>query len=223
MIQSWKNLFFLHFSIDKNYLESHLPDGLYLDTIEDKAFLAIVGFEMSRIFFPFLKSIHYPRFHELNLRTYIKLPNGKKGIYFFSLDANSRLGVLIARSFFKLPYNFYPLKYDYNDKLCIFKSYKDNRIESSFEFSVGSKKIKDRFTDFFLERYFFITYKNKTFYKGNISHVPYIAKPLHVQRYSSNIFERFNIDTKSVNYEKNMAYFCSGFDVKVLSFKKIPL
>ena len=43
------------------------------------------------------------RFPELNLRTYVTL-NGKPGVYFFSLDAASRIAVWAARKFYHLPY-----------------------------------------------------------------------------------------------------------------------
>ena len=42
-------------------------------------------------------------FPELNVRTYVTL-NGKPGVYFFSLDAGSKLAVIGARTLFNLPY-----------------------------------------------------------------------------------------------------------------------
>jgi len=42
---------------------------------------------------------------ELNVRTYVSY-GGKPGVYFFSLDAGSRLAVWGARTFYKLPYCF---------------------------------------------------------------------------------------------------------------------
>ena len=43
-------------------------------------------------------------FPELNLRTYVKGPDGRGGVYFFSLDAASLLAVVGARVAFGLPY-----------------------------------------------------------------------------------------------------------------------
>jgi uncharacterized protein YqjF (DUF2071 family) len=46
---------------------------------------------------------HFSSFLELNVRTYVKL-DGKAGIYFFSLDAESPLAVEAARRLYRLPY-----------------------------------------------------------------------------------------------------------------------
>jgi uncharacterized protein len=43
-------------------------------------------------------------FLELNVRTYVRAADGKPGVWFFSLDASSRLAVEVARRTFKLPY-----------------------------------------------------------------------------------------------------------------------
>ena len=43
-------------------------------------------------------------FLEVNVRTYVRAADGKPGIWFFSLDASSRLAVEAARHMYKLPY-----------------------------------------------------------------------------------------------------------------------
>jgi uncharacterized protein YqjF (DUF2071 family) len=40
----------------------------------------------------------------LNVRTYVSAPDGKPGIWFFSLDAGSRAAVEVARRTYRLPY-----------------------------------------------------------------------------------------------------------------------
>jgi uncharacterized protein YqjF (DUF2071 family) len=45
-----------------------------------------------------------PDFLELNFRTYVTLPGGEPGIWFFSLDAANRLAVAAARVSVRLPY-----------------------------------------------------------------------------------------------------------------------
>ena len=42
-------------------------------------------------------------FLELNVRTYVRAADGKPGVWFFSLDASSRLAVEAARRAYKLP------------------------------------------------------------------------------------------------------------------------
>jgi uncharacterized protein YqjF (DUF2071 family) len=43
-------------------------------------------------------------FPELNVRTYVSPRDGKRGVYFFSLDAARLAAVLAARAMFRLPY-----------------------------------------------------------------------------------------------------------------------
>jgi uncharacterized protein len=43
-------------------------------------------------------------FLEVNLRTYVRSPDGEQGIYFFSLEASSWLAVAGARAAYALPY-----------------------------------------------------------------------------------------------------------------------
>ena len=43
-------------------------------------------------------------FLELNVRTYVFDESGVPGVWFFSLDASSRLACMVARSRFHLPY-----------------------------------------------------------------------------------------------------------------------
>ncbi|MGI8908378.1 MAG: YqjF family protein [Candidatus Sumerlaeaceae bacterium] len=45
----------------------------------------------------------FSSFPELNVRTYVTV-NGKPGVYFFSLDAASRVAVVAARAWYHLPY-----------------------------------------------------------------------------------------------------------------------
>lgn len=77
---------------------------LDIDTFDGSAWLAVVPFTMSGVRARFTPALPGPgAFHELNLRTYVT-HEGKPGVWFFSLDAASRLGVETARRTFHLAY-----------------------------------------------------------------------------------------------------------------------
>ena len=85
-------------------LRERLPAGLELDTREGQAWLGIVPFRMTGIRPRFLPPVPgISSFAELNVRTYVTR-DGKPGVWFFSLDAASRLAVRAARAAFNLPY-----------------------------------------------------------------------------------------------------------------------
>ena len=104
MTQSWHELLFAHWPVDKALLRRKVPAALALDEFDGQAWLGIVPFRMSNVSprgVPALPRIS--AFAELNVRTYVSA-QGKPGVYFFSLDAASALAVAVARTFFHLPY-----------------------------------------------------------------------------------------------------------------------
>lgn len=101
--QSWFDLLFAHWPIDAAVLRPLIPAEVDIDTHSGTAWVGVVPFRMH------IRPRHLPgiptasNFPELNVRTYVCC-NGKPGVWFFSLDAASRLAVWGARSLFHLPY-----------------------------------------------------------------------------------------------------------------------
>lgn len=105
MYQQWRDLLFLHWEYSAAAIQRTLPEGLFVDTFDGKAFLGVVPFFMKNIRPRFLPAVPgISDFMELNLRTYVHDRAGVPGVWFYSLDANQWLAVKIARRFFHLPY-----------------------------------------------------------------------------------------------------------------------
>jgi uncharacterized protein YqjF (DUF2071 family) len=106
MEQRWHDLLFAHWRVEKELLRQHVPSGLEIDTYQGQAWLGVVPFRMEGVKLSYRPAIPgTSRFPELNVRTYVK--HGEKaGVWFFSLDAASRLAVTVARAWFHLPYFF---------------------------------------------------------------------------------------------------------------------
>jgi len=104
MTQVWHDLLFAHWPIAPEQIRPLLPAPLELDLFEGSAWAGVVPFHMSGICGRGLPPIPGCRaFPELNVRTYVRY-NGIPGVYFFSLDADSSLGVWGARMTYSLPY-----------------------------------------------------------------------------------------------------------------------
>jgi uncharacterized protein len=106
MVQKWHDLLFAHWAVPVNKLRALVPRELELDLRDGKAYVAVAPFWMSGIRgrgMPPLPGVH--TFPELNVRTYVTY-QGIPGVYFFSLDAASRVAVRGARWFYGLPYFF---------------------------------------------------------------------------------------------------------------------
>jgi uncharacterized protein YqjF (DUF2071 family) len=104
MGQTWHDLLFAHWAVEAEQLEALLPPGLALDRFEGQAYLGLTPFRLSGL--RIRGTLPLPRlssFLELNVRTYVTA-GGKPGIWFFSLDAASRLAVEAARRLYHLPY-----------------------------------------------------------------------------------------------------------------------
>jgi uncharacterized protein YqjF (DUF2071 family) len=104
MAQSWHDLLFVHWPVPEATLRPHIPARLAIDTFEGQAWLGVVPFRMSGVRLrgtPALPGLS--AFPELNVRTYVHV-EGKPGVWFFSLDADNRIAVAIARTWFHLPY-----------------------------------------------------------------------------------------------------------------------
>ena len=103
--QTWRHLVFLHWRVAPEQLQVHLPQGLTVETFDGAAWLALVPFAMERVrpwWSPAVPGISW--FLETNVRTYVRHENGLSAVWFFSLDANCRLAVRIARTFWSLNY-----------------------------------------------------------------------------------------------------------------------
>ncbi len=104
MIHRWDLLTFLHWSYEPAAVQRLLPEGLTIETYHDRAWVGLV---------PFMMEVRLPRgpalpwishFCETNVRTYVRGPDGTRGVWFLSLDA-ARLGAVIAgRAAYRLRY-----------------------------------------------------------------------------------------------------------------------
>jgi len=97
--QKWRTLLFAHWEVPPSELTPLLPDGLVPDLFEGRAYVGLVPFTLRGVVM---------RFHEVNVRTYVRrrdgLIDGPPAVWFFSLDAASSLAVAGARTLLGLPY-----------------------------------------------------------------------------------------------------------------------
>lgn len=104
MVQRWDSLTFIHRPCDPEVVQKVLPRGLEVDTFDGAAWIGLVPFRLT-VRGPRLPALPWvSRFAEVNIRTYVRGPDGRRGIWFLSLDA-ARLGaVVIARRWYRIPY-----------------------------------------------------------------------------------------------------------------------
>lgn len=104
MIQDWDYLTFLHWRVEPEAVQRLLPSGLTVDVCEGAAWVGLVPFYL-RIRLGPLPPVPYATiFPETNVRTYVHGPDGRAGLWFFSLDVPRLATVLAARVTYALPY-----------------------------------------------------------------------------------------------------------------------
>src|SRR5438067_792530 len=81
--QDWTAVTFLHLAVDPKEISPGLPAGLEVDTFHGRGWVSLVLFRMDMRIGPmaFPGSL-YP---ETNVRTYVIGPDGRRGLWFFSL------------------------------------------------------------------------------------------------------------------------------------------
>ncbi len=104
MTMSWHDLLFLHWPVRPHLLRPLIPAALEVDTFDGWAWIGVVPFRMSGVRPRYAPALHCTSaFPEINVRTYVKACD-RSGVWFFSLDAMSRLAVRVARAWCGVPY-----------------------------------------------------------------------------------------------------------------------
>ncbi len=132
MTQTWQDVLFLHWPVDPVEIRKYIPGELELDLYDNRAWIGIVLFKARGTRLRFLPPLPgSANFLEVNVRTYVKYKN-RSGVYFFSLDANSKTVVEAASFGNFLPYRTAHIAFDRIKGQLIYKS-EVSRKESSNE------------------------------------------------------------------------------------------
>ncbi len=182
--QRWSRLLFAHWPVPAEAVQQRLPRGLRVDTFDGWAWLGVVPFLMDQVRVRTVgeRSISVPTAHafpELNLRTYVVAPDGRRGVYFFSLDAGSLLAVLGARVAFGLPYFWARMRTEQRGSVLRYTSLR--RVGRPANFSASYRSLATSSPDddlrrFLTERYAFFTRFLGNVQAGEIHHGPWLLE-----------------------------------------------
>lgn len=179
--QTWTDILFLHWRVSPEQLSPLIPSPLLLDLYDNSAWISIVSFQAKQSRLRRLEKIQFPTFHQINVRTYVKLPgNSEPGVYFFSLHVNHLLAVLGAKTLYSLPFISTSTVYKKDEGRRYVNSHTKEgfRFTTIFEPQQAAIKEKDVAT-FLTERYCIWNRKGNRFIK-----IPIIHSHWHLQQVS---------------------------------------
>jgi uncharacterized protein YqjF (DUF2071 family) len=181
--QRWRTLAFLHWEVPVAAVEALLPRGLAVDTFEGRAYVGVVAFTMRDVspwWSPSVPGVS--NFHELNVRTYVHV-GGRPGVWFFSLDAQSSIAVVVARAGWHLPYHRASMKLEEHGGEVLYRSRRlwpgPKPAALELRYRIGESlgpAVPHTFEHFLVERYLLFAGAPSGLLSGQVHHRPY---PLH--------------------------------------------
>ncbi len=214
--QSWRSLLFMHWPVPVEAMRALVPAELDLDLYEGEAYVGVVPFAMQAV-----RPCWWPGrfafdFLETNVRTYVSY-GGRPGVYFFSLEAASRLAVWTARRFWGLPYYHAEMSLETEGDEVRYRSrrYQGNVLHK-VRYRVGERlgpSEQGTLKFFLLERYLLFAPRKGHIYAGQVHHVPYPAQRAEVLELEDQLLEAAGFGT--CPGLPKFTHYAAGVDVEV--------
>jgi uncharacterized protein YqjF (DUF2071 family) len=181
MRQTWERLLFAHWRVPEEALRPVVHPDVPIDTFDGSAWLGITPFRVSGFrlrLTPPLPGVS--AFLEVNVRTYATI-GGKPGIYFFSLDAASRVAVRGARRTYRVPYFLADMSRELEGERVRFRSRRTRRDGPPANLDIAYEPAGETFNaepgtleHFLTERYCLYTGDEEgTVLRADIDHPPW--------------------------------------------------
>lgn len=231
MLQSWKDLLFLHYPIDPVEISKFIPDGLQLDLFPDesgleKAWIGVVPFRMEHIRFRGLPQVKWlSDFNETNIRTYVHRNGKDPGVWFFSLDASQWVACRVARQLYHLPYWYAKMSVKRDSGKVIYDS---RRVENTgaeavlsnfratFGPSIGTAT-PGTLEHFLVERYLLYSQHEGDLYRARVWHRAYPLRGAVLEE----AHESMTAALKIPHYSYKSCLFSDGVDVEVFALEPV--
>lgn len=178
MAQQLQDVLFLHWEVPPHWILGRLPEDLELDLYEGKAWISAVLLKAVGTHIRGVPALPGMRtFLQLNVRTYVRCGK-RRGVFFFSMDTNSRSAAQVASIGNFLPYRHAHIEMAKHGQQIIFKSgtngkaKNDERIELVYrpkEAVIEATPLESWLT----ERYSLWTKPRERLYRLDIGHPPW--------------------------------------------------
>ncbi len=192
MRQAWICLSFLHWPCPPADVRPLLPAGLELDTFDGVAWIGLVPFCITGLTPPRWPALPWvSHFLETNVRTYVIGPGGRRGVWFFSLDAARLAAVAGARATFALPYYWSRMRLEKKDSRIRYFSARRARnpvgCEIAIETGAPIEKPGD-FEIFLTARFRLYAERRAQLLEAEVAHEPWRLHQARVLSWNESLF-----------------------------------
>ncbi len=180
MLQGWRSLTFLHWCYQPEEIRRLLPPPVALDTFDGAAWVGLTPFLLVNLRPPFSPALPWiSHFPETNVRTYVRGPDGERGVWFFTLEADRLLAVLAARALYRLPYRWANMRVEQKSDVIEYQSERRHPFGSArtrIAICAGDPMSATDFDNFLTARYRLYSMMGNRLAFAQIEHRPW---PLH--------------------------------------------
>lgn len=198
----WSDLLFIHWRLPAEEVAPLLPAELTLDTWQGDAWVGLVPFRMSGVR-PWW-SPWGARFLETNVRTYVHFRGRDPGVWFFSLEANHRLAVKVARALWHLNYHGAEMAFEREGDVV---RYRSRRLSGSHQSYIEARLAGGRtpprqaeagtLEHFLVERYLLYASAGAgKLWRGQVHHRPYLIQPVELLQLEESLLAANDIHVR---------------------------
>lgn len=222
--QSWRELLFLHWALDPELVAELVPRSLSIDTFKGRAWVSLIPFAMRRVRPRGIPAVLGFDFLESNVRTYVQRDGADPGVYFFSLDAASRIAVAIARLRWSLPYFHATMSLDVaTDGTRRFTATRAATPQPKLDIRYRPRNPLGPSPDgslehFLLERYLLYVEHTGRLHRGQVHHAPYPAHSVDVDELSDEFVAATGFDLQG---PPDTAHYAPGVDVEIFPLRPV--
>jgi uncharacterized protein len=191
MYQNWESLTFLHRRLSPEVVRRLLPRGLELDTYDGAAWIGLTPFLLTGLRPPGMPTLPWiSRFPEMNVRTYVRGPDGERGIWFFSLEADRLAAVVGARISYRLPYRWAAMRVHRDIDRVTYRSRRHfGSGEADIAVRVGTAIRPNEHERFLTARFRLYTMLAGRLAFAQVDHVPWPLHEATLERFQENVIE----------------------------------
>lgn len=191
MRQTWCDIVWCHWAVPPEQVQEILPTGLVPDLFDGVAWVGLIPFSMKDLRLPgplgaLSRLLRLDHFGEVNVRTYVKGPDARTGVWFCTLDSDHWLAVKTANIAFGLPYRFATTRLDRSrDSLTWVSRRHGDHARAELEVRVSAEEPRSAqpgLEEFLVERYALYTTWRGMLFRGELRHERWQVQPATLER-----------------------------------------